>query len=67
LRLSIVFWGSLAARTRTEKRRRRAGYMLVKYAATTAATAKTAIVRPIHAFKACLLLHYETAALGTGR
>jgi hypothetical protein len=41
--------------------------MLVKYAATTAATAKTAIVRPIHAFKACLLLHYETAALGTGR
>jgi hypothetical protein len=67
LRLSSVFWGSIAAKARTEKQRRRAGYMLVKYAATTAATAKTAIVKPIHALKACLLLHYETTALGKGR
>jgi hypothetical protein len=49
LRLGTIFRGSIT-NPDAQQRAIESAYMLVKYAATTAATAKTAIVKPIHAF-----------------
>jgi hypothetical protein len=53
-------------RTSTKEGAIGSAYRPVKYAATTAATAKTAIVKPIHAFKARLLLHEDPSGSARG-